>query len=132
MRRRWKGLEHVELAKKMIAFCKETGRDTEFWEDELVRAKRAYRAYLREDEERKKVFDGVVVNRGGDWDYYWRKVFFKGEHWTDEKKDQFRAAVWKPYKPTYYDCTGQIFTAFVDIFNVPSGVVAYIREDMDI
>lgn len=123
---------HIEFLRRMVNFCKEEGINPNPYDDELAEAKRAYRANLRKKEDRKKFCGGLIVNGGGDWDYCWYKIFFKGEHWTDEKKDQFRAAIWQPYRPTYYDCTGQIFTSFVEVFNVPSGVVVYVREDMDV
>lgn len=127
-------LEKIEIYKEMIDYCKERGDAVhqQYYEEKLAQTKHDYRQRLKEKNAKKYVFNGEIVNEGGDWDYSWYKVFFPHEKWTDEEKDEFRAAVWKPYKPTYYDCTGQIFTRFVDVFNVPNGVVAYIWEAMDV
>lgn len=98
----------------------------------IVESKREYRKELKRDAEPRRICGGIVVNGGGDWDSRWTKVFFPGETWTDEEKDQFVAAVWIPYRWTDYDCTGQLFTQGVEVFNVPSGVVAYIMEGLDV
>lgn len=101
-------------------------------DDKIVENKREYRKELKRDAEPRRICGGIVVNGGGDWDSRWTKVFFPGETWTDEEKDQFVAAVWIPYRWTDYDCTGQLFTQGVEVFNVPSGVVAYIMETLDV
>ena len=76
--------------------------------------------------------NGFIVNGGGEFDYRWMKVFFPGERWTDEEKAEFVEENWIYCRPSQYDCTGQIFTTGIDCFNVPSGVVVYIREAMDV
>ena len=106
--------------------------------EKIASDKRDYRRELRMEDLRQKrnyharFGDGTVVNEGGDWDYCWYKVFFPNERWTDEEKREYADYVWIRYVPTYYDCTGQIFTRFVDAFNVPNGVVVYIRDCMDV
>lgn len=107
--------------------------------EEIIQHKKEYRNRLRRKYGKRYEFKGKdgngygeIVNYGGDWDGCWRKVFFPDEHWTDEEKKDFVAAVWIPYKPTYYDCTGQLFTWAVDVFNTPNGVVAYIHDHLDV
>ena len=75
---------------------------------------------------------GKIVNDGGNYDTFWQKIFFPNEHWTEEEKMEFVDDNWVKATPSQYDCTGQIFTWAIDVFNVPSGVVAYIRYAMDV
>lgn len=73
-----------------------------------------------------------IVGYGGRDDSGWVKIFFPNQRWTDETKREFIEDNWRYAKPSQYDCTGQIFTWAIDVFNVPSGVVAYIREAIDV
>lgn len=75
---------------------------------------------------------GEIVNGGGNWDSYWQKVFFPGEQWTEEEKREFVEDNWVHATPSQYDCTGQVFTWAIDVFNVPGGVVAYLRYALDV
>ena len=75
---------------------------------------------------------GRIVNGGGDWDGFWQKIFFEGECWTEEEKREFIEDNWVNPEPSQYDCTGQEFTWAIDCFNVPSGVVCYIRYAVDV
>jgi hypothetical protein len=105
-----------------------------FFQDWVAVRKREYRAALK-GKNRTKRFRGtnsLIVNSGGDYDSWWIKVFFPGESWTDEEKDEFIAYAWIPYRWSPYDCTGQTFTQSISCFNVPSGVVAYVREALDV
>jgi hypothetical protein len=103
-------------------------------QDWVAVRKREYRAALKEKNrpERFRGTDGLIVNGGGDYDSWWIKVFFPGESWTDEEKDEFIAYAWIPYRWSPYDCTRQTFTQSISCFNVPSGVVAYVREALDV
>lgn len=102
-------------------------------DERIVENKRKYRAELRRRNGKKYLYDnyGEIVNGGGDFDGCWQKIFFPGECWTEEEKKEFIEENWHHYRPTFYDCTGQIFTIGIDVFNVPNGVVAYIREAID-
>lgn len=75
---------------------------------------------------------GEIVFQHWDYDSGYRKIFFKDEHWTPEEMKEFIDDNWHNATPSQYDCTGQIFTWAIDCFNVPSGVVAYIREAIDV
>ena len=105
-----------------------------FLQDWVAVRKREYRAALKEKNRAKRFrgTDGLIVNEGGDYDSHWIKVFFPGESWTDEEKDEFIAYAWIPYRWSPYDCTGQLFTQGISVFNVPGGVVAYVREALDV
>lgn len=107
--------------------------------EKIVEHKKEYRKRLRRKYGKRYEFKGKdgngygeIVNAGGWWDSAWRKVIFPGEYWADEEKQEFIAAVWIPYKYTYYDCTGQLFTSSVSVFNTPNGVIAFIRDNLDV
>jgi len=109
--------------------------DEDLVNEKIIEAKREYRKFLKE---KHNLYYGpymepigVIVNAHWEYDGGWMKVFFEGEHWTEEEKHEFIEENWHHYRPTFYDCTGQIFTNGIDVFNVPSGVVAYIREAID-
>lgn len=111
------------------------GKTKKAIDDSLIEHKREYRADLKKRAEKKYLYPnnyGEIVNGGGDFEYRWMKVFFEGEHWNDDEKKKFIEENWVDATPSQYDCTGQIFTYAIDVFNVPSGVVAYIREAMDV
>lgn len=101
--------------------------------DLIIKLKREYRANLKKRDKRYLYPDyGEIVNSGGDWDSFWKKIFFAGEQWSEEDKREFIEENWIYCEPSQYDCTGQIFTQSIDVFNVPNGVVAYIRYAMDV
>ena len=100
----------------------------------LIKHKREYRKdlKLKSDNHYETYKNGFVVNGGGEWDSFWRKVFFPGERWTKEEMEDFKQENWKRCRYSAYDCTGDLFTWAIDCFNVPSGVVCYIREALDV
>ena len=102
--------------------------------DRIIKQKRRIRKWLKEkyDNHYNGYENGFVV--GGHWEFDggWRKVFFPGEHWADEDKKEFTEENWKRCRYSAYDCTGDIFTWAIDCFNVPSGVVCYMREAVDV
>ena len=108
------------------------GETREKMEKHIAKSKKRYRSYLREEAEKKYLYGGEIVACGGDYDYFWQKIFFKDDHWTEEEKQEFIEAAWIYAKPSQYDCTGQVFTWAIDVFNVPSGVIAYIRNGLDV
>lgn len=108
-------------------------------EEKIAEHKREYRRILRNSYGSRYEFPGKdgkgrgeIVNGWGSWDSWCRKVVFPGEHWTDEEKQEFIEAVWVPYIPSYYDCTGQLSTWAVEVFNTPSGVVAFVHDHLDV
>lgn len=90
--------------------------------------------YRRALKQKKYLFGeyGEIVNGGGDWDSFWQKVFFPGERWTPEEIKEFVDENWIHCEPGPYDCTGEVFTWAIDVFNVPAGVVAYLRYGIDV
>lgn len=110
-------------------------------DERIIDHKREYRHWLKSKDKYpyKYLYPGIngngygeIVNGGGDGDSFWQKIFFNGERWTDEEIKEFIEANWVSAKPSQYDCTGQTFTWAIDCFNVPSGVVCYIRYAMDV
>jgi len=109
----------------------------DFIKEIIIKDKREYRQYTKK---RGDLFydpcspdpTGVITASHWDYDGGWMKVLFEGQHWTEEEKRAFIGRNWKHYKPSQYDCTGQIFTWYIGVFNVPKGVVAYIKESIDV
>ena len=113
------------------------GNTKEIIDRHIIKDKKRYRKSIKD--KRKYLYPGKdgngygeIVNGGGDFDTMWMKVFFSGEHWTEEEKQEFIDENWIHAMPSQYDCTGQVFTWAIDVFNVPSGVVAYIRNAIDV
>lgn len=98
----------------------------------FIDAEKRHKKELREAIKEEEFDNGNVIIYGGDYDRMWKKLFFPNESWTEEQKQKFIDYNWKHYKPTYYDCTGQIFTTRIKIYNTPNGVIAYIFEAMDV
>lgn len=105
----------------------------------IKEAKKEIRNYYKILERNKYLYHGENgemygkrINTGGDWDSFWEKYFFEGECWTEEEKREFIEDNWIHYKPSPYDCTGQVFTWSISCFNVPGGVVCYIRNALDV
>ena len=108
-------------------------------DEKIIERKREYRAALKGKWWDNYLYPGTdgkgygkIVACGGEWDSFWRKIFFEGEHWTEEEIREFIDDNWVSCKLGPYDCTGQRFTWAIDCFNVPSGVVCYIREALDV
>ena len=119
----------------LIENGKYEGEKKEKIDSMLINDKREYRKSLKAKYKKRYLYPnqyGEIVNGGGGFDSMWEKVFFKGERWTDEDKREFIEENWVECTPSQYDCTGQIFTWAIDVFNVPSGVVAYLRYAMDV
>ena len=102
--------------------------------EHLIKHKKKWRNWLKQQNDNHYEWykNGYIVNGGGEWDCRWIKVFFPGEHWSREKMIEFSEDNWKECRYSAYDCTGDIFTSRISCFNVPSGVVVYIKENMDI
>lgn len=60
------------------------------------------------------------------------KLFVPGEHFTEEEKKETREEMWIHCMPSQYDCTGQIFTQWIDFFDVPGGTWVYHKKGMDV
>lgn len=119
----------------LIKWGKYSGETKKAIDDSLIEHKREYRADLKKRTEKKYLYPnnyGEIVNGGGDFEYRWMKVFFEGEHWNDDDKKKFIEENWVDYEWSPYDCTEQIYTQRICVFNVPSGVVAYIMELKDV
>jgi len=123
---------------QMIKEGKYSGETKELIDNVIIKTKRKCRKELKQHDRAKYLYPGrdgngygLIVNSGGEWDTFWRKVFFPGEHWSEEEIEKFREENWKRVRYPAYDCTGDVFTWAIDVFNVPSGVVAYIREAID-
>ena len=137
-------LEKIEIYKMLVDDLKQKNASKErldYAEQELIRCKREYRAWLKKKNRKKYLWPGKdgkgygeIVNTGSPYPYdsFWRKVFFAGEHWDEDDKKEFIESAWTHMKPSQYDCTGQIFTWMIYVFNVPNGVVAYIMDALDV
>ena len=86
----------------------------------------------REEERMHKSRSYEVVNWGWSDDYWsgWEKRLYPGAHWSEAEKQDFIDSEWE-YINSPYDCTGQMFTCGIDVFNVPAGVVVYIFSAID-
>ena len=129
---------HLEVKDWLIKNGRYNGETKDKIDERIIECKREYRKALKQHNRTKYLYPdkngdgyGEIVNSGGEWDTFWRKVFFLGEHWSEEEIEEFRKENWKRVRYPAYDCTGDVFTWAVDVFNVPSGVVAYIREAID-
>ena len=121
-----------ELIKKNTRSSNEKLKKAEW---HLIKDKRVFRNYLKTSDHRKQYRDyknSEIVGYGGTYDSGWMKILFKGERWSKEEKEKFIRNNWRHRRFSAYDCTGDIFTWGIDVFNVPSGVVVYIREGKDI
>ena len=128
----------MEVKKWLIESGKYVGEHKKGIDDLIAKHKRECRQEVKEKYSPKYLYYGKdgegygeIINSGGDWDYFWKKVIFPGEHWKEEEKEQFRQENWKRARYCAYDCTGDVFTWAIDVFNTPNGVVAYIREAVD-
>ena len=104
-------------------------------ENQLAKHKREFRDWLKREESKDYLYKekrGKIITGGGDFDGRWQKVFFPNEHWDEEDINFFKRDNWIEYVPSPYDCTGQIFTWAIDVFNAPNGVIAFIREAIDV
>ena len=103
----------------------------EVFRKQIVDLKRKIRRIDREAENRKDPYSHIVKS---DFDGYWEKIVFPVEEDdTLEDAEAFFANYYEmPYRPTYYDCTGQLFTAYHSTFKVGDKWIIYHRVDMDI
>lgn len=122
----------------LIKKGKYKGEAKKHLDEMIIEHKRKYRSWLKRKNSPKYLYQGKdgkgygeIVNGGGNFDSFWQKIFFPNEHWSDEKKKEFIDENWKRPRYSAYDCTGDIFTWAIDVFNTPKGVIAYIREAID-
>ena len=124
-----------EVRAEYIKEGKYKGKIKKKCDAKIAEKKKECRAAMKEKERKSRyMFPGYgeIVNSGGDWDSCWMKVFFKGEHWTEEEIEEFLEDNWRYVRYPAYDCTGDLFTLGIEVFNVPGGVVAYLREAVDV
>lgn len=127
------------IKKQLIERGLYVGEAKEAIDKKIVEDKREYRKVLKGKWHEKYLYPGKdgkgygkIINGGGSFDRLYQKIFFPNECWTEEEKKEFIDENWRKATPSQYDCTGQIFTLAIDVFNVPSGVIAYIRYAMDV
>lgn len=77
----------------------------------IKECKREVRKRNREDEQNKYIFSH------GNWDNWWTKEWFE-EPFTEKEKEDYIEDHWIHATPSQYDCTGQIFTVSIYVFNV--------------
>lgn len=124
-----------EIRKELITKRAYTGKVKQVLDEQIADHKRGYRNYLKKCNNTlywSYPHRGEIVAGGGEYDSRWMKVFFPGEHWTHEEKEEFITDNWKRVRYAAYDCTGDTFTKRISVFNVPQGVVAYIFEGVDV
>ena len=118
-----------EFKKDAIKNCSYKGNFREAVEDSITEERKKYRYALKEEAKPRYLYlndDGTgrgEIIASGMFYRRWKKVFFPGERWTDEEIQQFHERNWR--EPRLGSST---YTWYVKAFNVPSGVVAYIRE----
>ena len=132
-------LNTIMIDKEIMKIIEKTGTDDpnglNRLKRKLIKDKQKYRGFLKETmkpQHYSNYVNSQIVNSGGDYDGVWTKVFFPGERWDKEAMREFIDSNWTCCPNSPYDCTGAIFTWAIDCFNVPSGVVVYIREAMDV
>lgn len=110
-----------------------------YYDEVIIKVKREYRKWLKDNNKKKYLYHSIDGKGYGEivachWEYDdgWKKIFFPGEHWNDEEKKEFIEENWHNCRASIYDCTGDIFTWAINCFNVPSGVICYIREGLDV
>lgn len=126
----------LAIKRELVKENKYKGETRKCLEELLRKHKREFRDWLKRQESNGYLYKekkyGKIITGGGDFDGLWRKVFFPNEHWDDEDIEFFKKDNWIEYVPSPYDCTGQIFTWAIDVFNVPNGVIAFIRDAIDV
>lgn len=77
----------------------------------IKECKREIRKRNHEDEQSK-----YIISQGN-WDDWWTKEWFE-KPFTKEEKEEYIKDHWIHATPSQYDCTGQIFTIRICVFNV--------------
>ena len=128
--------EKMYLNNLLLSQFKGDKEKVEIINEKIVELKKEYRKWLKERHDlyygyyEKPI--GIITASHWENDSGWMKVLIKDQHWSEEEKQEFIEENWIHYKWSQYDCTGQVFTWAINVFNVPSGVVAYIRNAMDV
>ena len=122
--------EEISLVKFIEDAIREYGYENESTKEWLINLKKKIRRKLKPHTV--EVNGGILVNRLGDWDWCISKYFYPGVHWTEEEKREYKEYNWIESPNSPYDCTGKIFTCWIQIFDVPKGTIVYIRENMDV
>lgn len=127
-------MESIRNLWKELLFWKEMN-GTEFgnhkFDKEIIKVKRRIRQWYKNVESSKDLYSSIVK---ADEDGYWEKIVFPAsDDDSMEDAEAFFVNYYKmPYRPTYYDCTGQFFTAYHSTFKVGNKWIIYHRVDMDI
>lgn len=87
---------------------------------------------LREQSRRKESRNYEIIIRGCDSDEsFWDKTLFPGQKWSKEEIDDYIRENWMHVRSPW-DCSGEIFTRGIEVFNSPSGVIVYHFMSIDI
>ena len=122
--------QECELIRFVENAIKEHGFRNEATNEWLINLKKKVRRKLKTHTV--EVNGGILMNRWGDWDWCISKYFYPGVHWTEEEKREYEEYNWIESPNSPYDCTGEVFTCWIQIFDVPKGTIVYIRENMDV
>lgn len=126
--------DDVRFATELVKFAYLNGnaKSVKSAEEYLIKIKRTWRNHIHAKNGWERKYENAYVTiLNGSIDGATIKLFFPNEHWDETEKKIFKEENWKRYFPSQYDCTGQIFTSWMRFFDTPSGMFAYIREDVD-
>lgn len=70
------------------------------------------------------------VSRSNECDGWFEYGFFEDEPemTIEELREEAYNAFGIPYRPTYYDCTGQTFTQYIRVHRNPNGLVSVVHR----
>lgn len=127
--------EAYSFARFIEKTIKENGLDFPDVRERLIEIKRDIRKHVNRKET--GWFEGIENNFVNGWndnggESCHLKYFFPDEHWMEEEKAEFKDAFWIKAPYSAYDCTGAIFTSFINIFNVPKGTIVYMWMSVDV
>lgn len=124
---------------EFLRFTEKTIKENGFGNNEatknlLIRIKKDIRKVVNKKEG--GMFEELEENFVSGWgngDYEFHlKYFFPDEHWTEEEKAEFKDAFWIECPYSAYDCTGAIFTSFINVFDVPKGTIVHMWMSVDV
>lgn len=125
LREKYNFLEFLYRMEKFVMQGKE-----ESYKEEIIKAKREIRKIHNKDNKLRAENQNKHIVKDYGIDGWIEKEIFTNT--TAEKVTAYAEENWMESKPSMYDCTGQLFTSWFEVFEVEDKIILYTKYNFDV
>lgn len=124
LREKYNFLEFLYNMEKFVMQGKE-----EIYKEEIIKAKREIRKIHNKDNKLRAENQNKHIVKDYGMNGWIEKEIFTNT--TAEKVTAYAEENWMECKPSIYDCTGQLFTSWFEVFEVEDKIILYTEYSFD-